>query len=240
MQDTDRERKITLIYEKLLDFFGPQGWWPVYSDRGPGYHPSDFSYPKTERQMLEISFGAILTQNTSWKNAEKALLRLISEGLLDLKRIAEADSGTLESLIRSSGYFRQKALRLKGFSSFVLREHGDIENLLSLDVRTLRNELLSVKGIGKETADSIILYAARKPKFVVDAYTFRIAERTGIFGERDYGLLQGLFEGSLPKKHEIYNEYHALLVELGKEYCGKTPDCSSCPLKPICIYNKKA
>jgi len=129
---------------------------------------------------------------------------------------------------------------LKGFSSFVLREHRDIENLLSLDVRTLRNELLSVKGIGKETADSIILYAARKPKFVVDAYTFRIAERTGIFGERDYGLLQGLFEGSLPKKHEIYNEYHALLVELGKEYCGKTPDCSSCPLKPICIYNKKA
>ncbi len=240
MQDSSGRGKITEIYEKLLAFFGPQGWWPVYSDNGPRYHPGDFSYPKTDIQRIEIAFGAILTQQSSWKNAEKALFNLMEHGLLDLEGILETEEEILRNIIRSSGYFRQKAERLKLFSGFVLDRHGDMEDLFSSDTKELRRELLSVKGIGNETADSIILYAAKKPKFVVDAYTFRLIERMGIAEERDYDSVQRLFEEEMPKNPEIYSEYHALLVELGKNHCRKKPNCTDCPLKQICLYNKKA
>lgn len=239
MQDTHRRNKITEIYERLLDFFGPQGWWPVYSDNGPGYHPGDYSYPRTEKQRVEIAFGAILTQQCSWKNAEKAIFSLISRELIDLKRIVEIDVETLQNLVRSSGYFRQKSLRLKEFSSFVLTNYGDMESLLSLDTDTLRKELLSVRGIGKESADSIMLYAGKKPVFVVDAYTFRLAERTGIAEERNYDFVQSLFETNIQKVPEIYGEYHALIVELGKKYCRRVPECTQCPISKLCSYNKK-
>ncbi len=239
MQNNDRIRSVKDIYEKLLSRFGAQGWWPVYSDGGPGYHPGDFSYPRTETQRTEIVFGAILTQQSSWKNAEKALFALMGMDLLDLKRIADIDIGVLQKLIRPSGYFRQKSLRLKDFSCFVLENYGGLEELLYLDMKNLRKELLSVKGIGNETADSIMLYAAKKPKFVVDAYTFRIAGRLGLIEDWDYDALQRLFEGGLPERHETYNEFHALLVELGKRHCGKRPNCGGCPLKEMCPYNKK-
>ncbi len=240
MQDSNRINPVIYIYEKLRSSFGPQGWWPVYSDGGQGYHPDDFSYPRTETQRIEIAFGAILTQQSSWKNVEKALFALMEESLLDLKAIAEIDIEILQKIIRSSGYFRQKSMRLKDFSCFVLENYGNLESLFSLDTENLRKALLSVKGIGKETADSIILYAAKKPKFVVDAYTFRIFERLGLIEKRDYDAVQELFENGMPEDHEPYNEYHALLVELGKRHCRKRPDCRGCPLKEMCLYNKKA
>ncbi len=238
MQDS-RGNKVREIYSRLYSFFGPQGWWPVYSDDGPGYHPGDFSYPRTERQRIEIAFGAILTQQTAWKNVEKALNNLINENLIDFERILEIPEESLQSLIISSGYYRQKAERLRIFSEFVLNNYGNLESLFSLDLPELREELLSVKGIGKETADSIILYSAKKPIFVVDAYTFRAAERIGLVDVRDYDTLQELFHSSIETDVEIYNEYHALFVELGKRYCTKKPMCEGCPLRDLCAYNKK-
>ncbi len=238
MQDT--HRAVKEIYSTLHSFFGPQGWWPVYSDSGPGYHPGDFSYPRSEMQRVEIAFGAILTQQASWKNAEKALKSLINHGLLDMEKILESEREKIEELIRPSGYFRQKAERILGFSSYVLENHGSLQRMFSQDIDALREELLSIKGIGKETADSIILYSAKKPIFVVDAYTYRIMERLGIIGRKDYDEVQELFHASLKRDLESYNEYHALLVELGKNFCRKKPFCADCPLKEICPYNKKS
>ena len=238
MQDNSGDT-VRGIYSRLHSFFGPQGWWPVYTDNGPGYHPGDFSYPRTERQMVEIAFGAILTQQTAWKNVEKALKNLMDEDLIDLEKMANISDERLQKLIVPSGYYRQKAERLKAFSRFVLENHGDMRSMLSLPIEELRRELLSVKGIGKETADSIILYSGRRPIFVVDAYTFRVMERIGLMEKRDYDMLQDLFQGSMEPDHRVYNEYHALLVELGKRHCTKRPKCQGCPLSEICSYNKK-
>jgi endonuclease-3 related protein len=238
MQDTHRDA-LREIYSRLHSFFGPQGWWPVYSDDGPGYHPGDFSYPRTERQRVEIAIGAILTQQTAWKNVEKALKNLIDHDLMDLGKIMDIPLENLQTLIKSSGYYRQKALRLKEFSSYVLNNHGSLENMFSLDTMDLRKELLSIKGIGKETADSIILYSAKRPMFVVDAYTFRVGERIGFVEKRDYDVLQRLFHESIEPDVSVYNEYHALFVELGKRFCTKNPRCEGCPVSEICAYNKK-
>ena len=238
MQD-NRGDTLREIYSRLYSFFGPQGWWPVYSDDGPGYHPDDFSYPRTERQRIEISFGAILTQQTAWKNVEKALNNLIKEGLIDLQKMTEISDEKLQNLIIPSGYYRQKAERLKSFSKFVLKNYGDMKSLFSIEIPELRKQLLSIRGIGKETADSIILYSAKKPIFVVDAYTFRAAERLGVIDRRDYESLQDMFHENIEPNVRIYNEYHALFVELGKKYCTKKPRCENCPLRGICTYNKK-
>ncbi len=231
--------KLREIYEALLKSFGPQGWWPVYSDGGPGYHPGDFSYPSTERQRLEIAIGAILTQQTSWKNAEKALKNLMENDLIDLKRLAETDTNELEKLIISSGYYRQKAERLKVFAANILENYGSLDSMLSLPREEVREALLCIRGIGKETADSILLYSAGKEIFVVDAYTFRAMERLGICPDRDYDALQSIFYQCIKRDARIYNEYHALLVRLGKNHCKRMPVCSDCPLRPMCEHNKK-
>lgn len=191
--------------------------------------------------MLEICVGAILTQNTSWKNVEKALCALHKARTLSLKKIAACPQDTLAALIRSSGYHNQKAAKLKAFCRRISKEHpgGLKEWFLSAPAADLRAELLSYNGVGPETADSITLYAARKPVFVIDAYTRRIAARLGLGSSAAYEMWQALFERNLPRDLKMYNEYHALLVKLGKDFCRKTkPLCAGCPLDAVCAKKK--
>ncbi|MDI6721213.1 MAG: endonuclease [Candidatus Aenigmarchaeota archaeon] len=200
--------KIFLIYEKLLSSFGPQNWWPV-TENG---------------NKFEIIAGAILTQNTNWKNVEKALKNLRERNLLSKNAIGKIPEKELAGIIRSSGYHNQKARKLKSFVNF--RD------------RMTRENLLKIWGIGRETADSILLYAYDKPYFVIDAYTIRIMQRLG-FQAKNYDEWQELFHKSLPKDHKLYNEFHALFVALGKNVCGKEPLCGKCPLAKGCEYAKK-
>ncbi|MDP6548389.1 MAG: endonuclease III domain-containing protein [Candidatus Woesearchaeota archaeon] len=223
------------IYQKLLKSFGPQHWWPVTkdNDKNPKYHKN---INLNEKQKLEIIFGAILTQNTSWKNVEKAIINLNKHNLIDVKKTIKIDNKKLAHIIKSSGYHNQKAKKLKNFSGFLLENYnGNLKELFGNDIGKLRHELLSVNGIGPETADSIVLYAAKKPIFVIDAYTKRIMNRIG-FKEESYDELQELFMDNLEHNGNIFNEYHALLVELGKNRCKTKPVCEECPLMKMCEY----
>jgi endonuclease-3 related protein len=204
------------IYHKLYQSYGPMHWWP-------GETP------------FEVMVGAILTQNTSWKNVEKAIGRLKERKRLSPKGIRQLPKSTLASLIKSSGYFRIKAERLKVFVDFLFEEYGGaIKRMKRERVGGLRQNLLGVKGIGPETADSILLYGLQKPIFVVDAYTKRILSRHGIVSEKaSYEEVQNLFMDHLPHNERLFNEYHALLVHLGKTLCKKIPSCDRCPLKGI-------
>lgn len=229
--------KLPILYNKLYSFYGPQNWWPVTKegDAAPKYHKSIIL---TEKQKLEICFGAILTQNTSWKNVEKAITSLNEHNLIDIRKIIKIKYEKLAQTIKSSGYHNQKAKKLKNFCRFLLEKHDcDLRKLFKECIEKLRKELLSVNGIGPETADSIILYSAKKPIFVVDAYTKRILSRIG-FKERTYEELQNLFMEDLPNSEKLFNECHALLVELGKNICKKTPLCERCPISIHCDYCK--
>ena len=181
--------KINLIYEKLYFSFGPQHWWPVIKehDIAPKYHKS---ISLNEKQKLEICFDAILTQNTNWKNVEKAIINLNKNSLIGIKKILKIDNKKLAEIIKSSGYHNQKAKKLKNFCSFLSNNYNSNINLFfENNIKKTREELLSVNGIGPETADSILLYAAKKPIFVIDAYTKRIMGRIG-FKEETYDELQ--------------------------------------------------
>ena len=204
------------IYQLLHDHFGPQHWWP-------GETP------------LEIMVGAVLTQNTNWQNVEKAIVNLKNGGLLSLSALAEIPVDTLAQHIRPSGYYNLKAKRLKNLVMAIGRNDEDLEPFFADRPDELREKLLAIKGIGPETADSIILYAAEKPVFVIDAYTHRILLRHDlIWEESDYHEMQELFISVLPEDIAIYNEYHALLVRLGKDYCLKrNPRCQGCPLEEL-------
>jgi len=206
--------QILEIYNHLFRHFGPQNWWPGET-------------------KLEITVGAVLTQNTNWHNVEKAITNLKMAGLLSLPSLSEIPAEILAQQIKPSGYYNLKAKRLKNLISAIGQSDADLENFLAADLEALRDSLLAVKGIGPETADSIILYAAEKPIFVIDAYTHRVLLRHNlIWEESDYYEMQELFMTSLPEEAEIYNEYHALLVRLGKEFCLKNkPKCESCPLQ---------
>lgn len=189
--------------------------------------------------MAEICAGAILTQNTAWTNVEKALEGLHGAGLLSQGGIAACRLPGLAALIKPSGYYRQKARRLKEFFARAAKEHPEgLERWFrSTPAEKLRRELLFYRGVGAETADSIVLYAAGLPSFVIDAYTRRIGERLGLGYGDDYDAWKALFEAGLPRRPEIYNEYHALLVKLGKEFCRKTiPLCCGCPLRKECDH----
>ena len=177
--------------------------------------------------------GAILTQNTSWKNVEKAINSLKASGHFTPKGLYDTPIDRLAQLIRSSGYFNIKAKRLKNFLSFLFNEYeGDLEAMLKEDGLKLRDKLLKVNGLGPETVDSILLYAAGFPIFVVDAYTKRIFSRHGdIKGDANYRQVQTLFMESLPKDENLYNEYHALIVRVGKDLCKKKPLCHICPIE---------
>lgn len=226
------------VYKKLFNAFGPQGWWPTTApDENKPVHRG--KPPGLERERFEIIIGAILTQNTSWRNVEKALENLIKKKMIDVNTIAACEDTRLAELIRPAGYYNQKARRLKDFASFLLTEYdGKTINLFSHDLETLREKLLCLKGIGPETADSIILYAAQKPIFVIDAYTIRILRRLG-FEVKGYEDAQKLFMSNLPNDVKVFKEYHALLVHLGKNYCKKQkPLCNSCPLTGICRFSK--
>ena len=226
------------IYEKLHEAFGSQGWWPVtrYREIIPKYHQSN---DLTEKQKLEICFGAILTQNTSWKNVEKAIINLNKNDLINIKKIIKIDDKRLAEIIKSSGYHNQKTKKLKNFCNFLSKNYnGSLNLLLEKNIDELRQELLSVNGIGPETADSIILYAAKKPIFAIDAYTKRIFNRVGYKNET-YDKLQKLFMESLQNNERLFNEYHALIVELGKNICRKKPLCEKCPINKHCDYYKK-
>ena len=212
------QKKLLKIYENLYSTFGPQNWWPAEDD-------------------FEVIVGAILTQSVSWKNVETAIENLKNQNLLNLEGILAVDKTKLGQLIRSTRYYNQKADKLKRFCIYIKQQyHGDIYALFKKDIYDMRRELLKIKGIGPETADSIILYAANKPIFVVDAYTQRIFSRLGLLQKNvKYKGLQDFFMDHLPHDVKLFNEYHALIVNLGKDYCKKTkPLCEKCPLNSMC------
>ncbi len=207
--------KLITLYHSLLCRYGQQGWWPLIGHKGEnpaktgsarGYHPGEYSCPKNENERFEICVGAILTQNTSWVNAEKALLNLKKRNILTPEKILSSQK--LADALKPSGYFNQKARKLKEFSFFYVKLKGKIPS---------RKELLSVWGIGEETADSILLYAYGQPEFVVDAYTKRIGKAFGFLsGGESYLTIKELFEKNLPRDFRVYQEFHALIVEEGK------------------------
>lgn len=202
------------VYEKLYQTFGPQHWWP-----------GDTAF--------EVIVGAILTQNTNWGNVEKAIANLKAEGILSPVGLRDVNHNRLAFLIKPSGYFNIKARRLKQFIDYLFKHHGgSLKEMFSLKLKELRHELLQVKGIGPETADSILLYAGGYPTFVVDAYTVRIFQRLGLLPEDvTYHETQEIFTDNLSNDVKLFNEYHALIVRLGKELCKPRPRCERCPLR---------
>lgn len=204
------------IYDLLFERFGPQDWWP-------GDTP------------FEVIVGAILTQNTNWTNVEKAITNLKEAKVLLPDKLHRLDAKKLAELIRPAGYFNIKAKRLKNFLDWFFENYsGQLKNIENVRTPELREQLLSVKGIGPETADSILLYALNHPVFVVDAYTARICSRHHLIDEgADYYQIQETFESNLPNEIELFNEYHALLVRTGKDFCKPTPKCEECPLNVL-------
>ena len=204
------------IYKRLLAKFGPQHWWPG-------------------KTRFEIIVGAILTQNTSWDNVERAIANLREKKLLTPQKLKNIPTRKLASLIRSAGYFNVKAKRLKNFVEFLFKEYnGSLDKLAKEYWPNLRIKLLGVNGIGPETADSILLYAFDKPVFVVDAYTKRMLSRHNLINRQaDYPTVQSTFMDNLSQDTKMFNEYHALFVRLGKELCKSKPLCEICPLNNL-------
>ena len=195
---------IRKLFDILFDYYGPQKWWPCQTGL-----------------RWEIIVGAILTQNTAWTNVEKAIGNLLAANVMSPEKVSAASDDQLQELIRPAGFFTQKCAYLKAMAAFMLERESAFEQ--SADVWALRKELLSVKGVGRETADSILLYAFNKPIFVIDAYTRRVAERhLHLDGTQHYDILQKIFMDALPPDIAIYNEYHALIVALCKESCRKS------------------
>lgn len=209
------KRRLMAVYRRLHAAHGPQDWWPGDSD-------------------FEIMVGAVLTQNTAWTNVEKAIANLKAAGALSPDAIVNATHRRLAAWLRPSGYFNIKARRLRSLCAW-LNSKGGAKRIARQPTAELRNELLAVHGIGPETADDILLYAFRRPVFVIDAYTRRIFQRLGLIqGDEDYETLRGLFEQSLATDTHMFNEYHALIVAHAKETCRIRPRCAACKLGPLC------
>ncbi len=208
--------QLTEMYELLSGRFGPQSWWPGES-------------------QFEIIIGAILTQNTNWANVEKAIANLKKANALSAQPLYQMNHDELAALIKPAGYFNIKAKRLKSFLTWFFGEYnGLLENLEQLSTTRLREELLNIKGVGPETADSILLYAFDRPIFVVDAYTARVMTRHNLIEAGcDYEQLQQLFQSNLVEDVKMFNEFHALLVRVGKEFCRPKARCSGCPLENL-------
>ncbi len=211
---------VTEIYRRLMVNHGPQGWWPA-------------------ENQFEVIVGAILTQSTAWTNVEKALVSMRDAGCWSFEALASRPESELAAVIRSSGYYNAKARKLRAFALHLLEHHGgDLDRMFEQDVPDLRAELLSIHGIGEETADDIIVYAAGKPSFVMDSYTRRIVDRMGLApaGRKPgYGAYQALFADNLPPDVPLFNEYHALLDHHAKVVCTKrTPHCQACCLADLC------
>jgi len=202
------------FYDALSERYGPQHWWPAQS-------------------RFEVLVGAVLTQNTNWRNVERAIANLRDAGLLDIARLHRLPPAHLPELIRPAGYYNVKSRRLKALIDLIWQQYGgDLDAMFDRPTDELRQELLAVKGIGRETADSILLYAGGHVTFVVDAYTFRVMSRHGLVDEQaDYEELKELFEGNFDRDVQLYNEFHALLVRVGKEHCRRQARCTDCPLE---------
>ena len=208
-------------YELMSAALGPMNWWPA-------------------KTPFEVIVGAILTQSTSWGNVERAIENLRAARMLTPSAILKVRTSRLASLVRPSGYFRQKAKKLKAFAQFLRREYdGSLEGMFQTPTLVLREKLLSVHGIGPETADSILLYAGNHPVFVVDAYTYRIFSRHGITGAAPaYETVRAQFEAALPRHAQLWNEFHALIVNTGKNWCRKSvARCQDCPLRSLLPAN---
>jgi endonuclease-3 related protein len=207
------------IYRRLLAHFGPQDWWPA-------------------EEPFEVIVGAILTQSAAWSNVEKAVANLRAAEALSPTKLRRLHLPRLAKLVHPCGYYNAKALKLKSFAYWLGNHYkDDLDSLFANDTDDLRQQLLSIHGIGRETADSIILYAAGKPIFVIDAYTRRIISRIGLAPEKDsYAAYQAWFTEHLPPDTGLFNEYHALLVRLGKNVCRRRPLCPQCCLSNICQF----
>ena len=226
METPDRKTAeiIRKVYDLLLAEYGRQGWWPLIRTRGG--EPEYLGGPRNRRARFEVAVGAVLVQNTSWKNAAKALSALSAADMIDPARLAEAPREEVASLVRSSGYYNQKTRRLGILARFFLESgHGSPD----------RESLLALEGVGPETADSILLYAFLRTFFVVDTYTKRLLSRLGVIrGNESYDRIRGLFENSLERTPETYNEYHALVVTHCKQRCLSVPVCNVCPISTLC------
>jgi endonuclease-3 related protein len=232
---------IAHIYQLLYDTYQAQGWWPLSDLYCPtaakeknirGYHPGNFQYPLTRQQQYEICLGAILTQNTSWKQVEKALANLLRADALTPEHLQKLPENQLKELLKPAGYYNQKTIKIKLFTEFFLHKNTAIPS---------RTELLRCWGIGHETADSMLLYAYQQPVFVIDAYTNRLFSRLLNTFENNYHTWQSYFENfyhsySPEHKIQLYNEYHALIVEHGKSICKPKPLCPQCPLISLCQW----
>ncbi|MFH1055683.1 MAG: endonuclease III domain-containing protein [Candidatus Altiarchaeota archaeon] len=212
-------RKIKRAYENLYNAYGRQHWWPADTP-------------------FEVCVGAILTQSTNWSNVEKAIRNLKADGVLSPHGLHKVRLNKLARLIKPALYYNVKARKLKEFVRFLDKEyHGDVENMRKGETLELREKLLSVWGLGPETVDSMLLYALGKPSFVVDAYTRRIFSRMGVVdGDATYDEIKAFFEGNLPRSVRHYNEYHALIVEHGKNVCKTKPRCEKCRMESICEF----
>jgi len=211
------ENQVRDLFDRLHAAYGPQGWWPA-------------------NDPLEVIVGAILTQRTSWRNVEHAMRDLKESGLLSVGALDGAVEERIAEAIQAAGFHNAKARKLKTFASFLTeRFGGDLSIMFSLPTDDLRDELLGIFGVGEETADAILIYAAERPSFVIDAYTRRLLGRLGwIDGNETYGELRALFLGALPCDVELFGEYHALIVRHGKARCRARPDGAGCPIRPIC------
>ncbi len=216
------QKDLLQIHQLLCSRFGPLNWWPGDT-------------------QFEIMVGAILTQNTAWTNVEKAIAAMKAADVMTPQAVLATDIRKLRRLVKSSGYYNQKADRLKIYSRFVMDGYdGKIDLMAREQTKLMRERLLALKGVGPETADSILLYALGKPVFVVDAYTRRIFSRLGYLPEDvDYQSTQEFFTKRLPVDVDLYNDYHAQIVYLGKDYCKPKPRCEECPLKSLCEWTSK-
>lgn len=214
MEKTAVARSLWKIYDLLDDYFGKLNWWPADT-------------------AFEIIVGAVLTQNTAWRNVALAIANMKEAGCLSPEAIDNIECDKLADLIRPSGYYNVKTQRLKNFVRFLIEAYeGSVEVLAADEMAALREKLLKVVGIGEETADSVLLYACQKPIFVVDAYTKRIFSRHGIISETAaYTAVQDLFMSNLPAEVQLFNQYHALIVHTGKNFCAPKRKCQGCPLE---------
>ncbi len=229
------------LYKRLYSYYGPQGWWPLRSKRiaygagfddtigfnTSGYHPG-IVYKPVKDDIFEIAAGAVLTQNTNWKNAAAAIDNLIKNDLLNTRKILESDIEELALIIKTSGYYNQKAIKLKNVAELIESKNGSAVS---------RQELLAVWGIGPETADSIMLYAYHRPFFVIDAFTRRILSRytgEGFIQKAGYEILRTCIEGVIPADINKWQEMHALFVIHAKKFCTTKPECGACPLFRAC------
>lgn len=211
---------IKTMYEKLDSRFKVENWWPAESE-------------------FEIMVGAILTQQTTWEKVEKVIRDMKKVGLLEVDALAEADLDGLEEIVMPAGFYSQKARRVKGLAEY-LKMHCDSDPkvLLEKPLEEARAELLSIRGVGEETADAILLFAARRPKFVAASYVARIFQRTGILDSDDYGTIQIFVESQVPLDPRIYAKFYALLVQLAKTHCRTKPVCRGCPIEADCAFSQ--